>query len=130
MALARTRPRRHPAAAQARATALRWDRTDRRVRDARQGSRGLMSDQDDAARRMAFFQQLAREAAAAGVQDECDNPDCACHRDAGDRPGDGAAEVTMTEVYKDDPDGAAPPAGDTPRPGDFGSGILMILQSA
>jgi hypothetical protein len=44
-----------------------------------------MSDQYEAARRMAFFQQLAREAAAAGVQDECDNPDCACHRDADDR---------------------------------------------
>jgi len=43
-----------------------------------------MSDQDEAARRMAFFQQLAREAAAAGAQDECDNPGCACHRDAGD----------------------------------------------
>ena len=62
-----------------------------------------MSDQDEAARRMAFFQQLAREAAAAGAQDECDNPGCACHRDAGDRPGDGAAEVTMTEVYEDEP---------------------------
>ena len=52
---------------------------------------------------MAFFQQLARAAAAAGVQDECDNPDCDCHRDAGNRPGDGAAEVTMTEVYDDEP---------------------------
>jgi len=32
--------------------------------------------------------------------DECDDPDCACHQDAGHpRPGDGAAEVTMTEVY-------------------------------
>jgi len=32
--------------------------------------------------------------------DECDDPDCACHEDAGrPRPGDGAAEVTMTEVY-------------------------------
>lgn len=30
-------------------------------------------------------------------------PDCACHQDAGDRPGDGAAEVTMTEVYEDEP---------------------------
>jgi hypothetical protein len=62
-----------------------------------------MRDQNEAARRMAFFQQLAREAAAVGVQDECDNPDCACHRDAGDRPGDGAAEVTMTEFYEDEP---------------------------
>lgn len=62
-----------------------------------------MRDQNEAARRMAFFQQLAREAAAVGVQDECDNPDCACHRDAGDGPGDGAAEVTMTEFYEDEP---------------------------
>jgi hypothetical protein len=32
--------------------------------------------------------------------DECDDPDCACHEDAGHpQPGDGAAEVTMTEVY-------------------------------
>lgn len=32
--------------------------------------------------------------------EECDDPDCACHEDAGRaRPGDGAAEVTMTEVY-------------------------------
>jgi hypothetical protein len=61
-----------------------------------------MSDQDETARRMAFFEQLAREAAA-GVQDECDNPDCACHRDVGERLGDGAAEVTMTEVYEDEP---------------------------
>lgn len=37
--------------------------------------------------------------------DECDDPDCACHEDAGHpRLGDGAAEVTMTEVY--DPDSA------------------------
>ncbi len=62
-----------------------------------------MSDQDEAARRMAFFQQLVREAAAADLQDECDDPDCACHGDVGDRPGDGAAEVTMTEVYEDEP---------------------------
>jgi hypothetical protein len=61
-----------------------------------------MSDQDEAARRTAFFQQLGRQAAA-GAQDECDDPDCACHQDAGDRPGDGAAEVTMTEVYEDEP---------------------------
>ena len=58
-----------------------------------------MSDQDEAARRMAFFQQLAREAAAAGAQDECDDPGCACHDDQGELPGDGAAEVTMTEIY-------------------------------
>ena len=62
-----------------------------------------MRDQNEAARRMAFFEQLAREAAAAGEQDECDDPDCACHGDVGDRPGDGAAEVTMTEVYEDEP---------------------------
>jgi hypothetical protein len=62
-----------------------------------------MRDQNEAPRRMAFFQQLAREAAAAGVQDECDDPDCACHEDVGDRPGDGAAEATMTEVYDDEP---------------------------
>ena len=68
-----------------------------------------MSDQDETARRMAFFEQLAREAAA-GVQDECDNPDCACHRDVGERPGDGAAEVTMTEVYEDEP-GSGRPGG-------------------
>ena len=61
-----------------------------------------MRDHDEAARRMAFFQQLTQEAAAADVQDECDDPDCACHEDANDRPGDGAAEVTMTEVYEDE----------------------------
>jgi hypothetical protein len=61
-----------------------------------------MRDQNEAARRMAFFQQLAQEAAAAGMQDECDNPDCVCHRDPADRPGDGAAAVTMTEVYDDE----------------------------
>jgi hypothetical protein len=62
-----------------------------------------MRDQNEAARRMAFFQQLAREAAAAGMQDECDDRDCACHGDVGDRSGDGAAEATMTEVYEDEP---------------------------
>jgi hypothetical protein len=51
---------------------------------------------------MAFFQQLVREAAAAVVQDECDDPDCACYEDLGGQPGDGAAEVTMTEVYEDE----------------------------
>ena len=69
-----------------------------------------MRDQNEAARSMAFFQQLAREAADAGVQDECDNPDCDCHRDVGDWPGDGAAEVTMTEVYGDEP-GWSHPSG-------------------
>ena len=88
---------------QARATALRRDRAAHRVRAARKGSRELMRDQNEAARRMAFFQQLAREAAAAGVQDECDDADCACHGDVSDRPGDGAAGVTMTEVYGDEP---------------------------
>ena len=62
-----------------------------------------MNDQGEAAHLMAFFQQLAREAAEAGAQDECDDPDCACHQDPGERPGDGAAEVTMTEVYEDEP---------------------------
>jgi len=33
-----------------------------------------MNDQGEAAHHMAFFQQLAREAAAAGAQDECDDP--------------------------------------------------------
>jgi len=37
------------------------------------------------------------------MQDKCDNPDCAGHGDTGERPGDGAAEVTMTEVYEDEP---------------------------
>lgn len=52
---------------------------------------------------MDFNERLTREAAAINDQDECDDPDCACHQDAGDRPGDGAAEVTMTEVYEDEP---------------------------
>lgn len=52
---------------------------------------------------MDFNERLAREAAAINDQDEYDDPDCACHQDAGDRPGDGAAEVTMTEVYEDEP---------------------------
>jgi hypothetical protein len=39
----------------------------------------------------------AHETAATSNQNECDDPDCAC-QDAADRPGDGAAEVTMTEV--------------------------------
>jgi hypothetical protein len=41
----------------------------------------------------------AHETAITGTQDECDDPGCACQQDAGNRPGDGAAEVTMTEVY-------------------------------
>jgi hypothetical protein len=41
----------------------------------------------------------AHQTAITSNQDDCDDPDCACHQDAGDRPGDGAAEVTMTEVY-------------------------------
>ena len=41
----------------------------------------------------------ARETAATSNHDACDDPGCACHQDDGDRPGDGAAEVTMTEVY-------------------------------
>ena len=48
------------------------------------------------------FEAIAREAAAINDQDECDDPDCACHQDTGDRPGDSAAEVTMTEVYADE----------------------------
>ncbi len=61
-----------------------------------------MNDQDEAARRIAFFCELEREAATASNQDGCDDPDCACHRDTSDRPGDGATEVTMTDVYEDD----------------------------
>jgi hypothetical protein len=52
---------------------------------------------------MEFNERLAREAAAINDQDECDDPDCACHQDNGDRSGEGAAEVTMTEVYEDEP---------------------------
>jgi hypothetical protein len=48
-------------------------------------------------------ERLPREAASINGQDECDDPDCACHQDAGERPGDGAADVTMTEVYDDQP---------------------------
>lgn len=44
---------------------------------------------------MDFNERLARKAAAIN---ECNDTDCACHQDA-DRAGDGAAEVTMTEVY-------------------------------
>jgi hypothetical protein len=46
------------------------------------------------------FEAFAREAAA-NSHDECDDADCACHQDAGERRGDGAAEVTMTEIYDD-----------------------------
>jgi hypothetical protein len=53
-------------------------------------------------------ERLAREAAAINDQDECDDPDCACHHDAADRPGDGAAEVTMTEVYEGESGGERP----------------------
>lgn len=51
---------------------------------------------------MDINQRHALEAAAINDQDECNDPDCACHQDAGYRPGDGAAEVTMTEVYEDE----------------------------
>jgi hypothetical protein len=40
---------------------------------------------------------------AVRVSAESGNPDCAGHGDTGERPGDGAAEVTMTEVYEDEP---------------------------
>jgi hypothetical protein len=50
-----------------------------------------------------FNERMACEVAAINDQDECDDPDCACHQDAGDRPGDGAGDVTMTEVYGDEP---------------------------
>ena len=41
------------------------------------------------------FEPMACQAAA--DQDECDDPGCACHQDTSQpRPGDGAAEVTMT----------------------------------
>jgi hypothetical protein len=49
-----------------------------------------------------LHERLAREAAAINDQDECDDPDCVCHQDAGDRPGDGAADVTMTEAREDE----------------------------
>jgi hypothetical protein len=42
----------------------------------------------------------APETAATSNHDECDDPGCTCHPDTGQPPpGDGAAEVTMTEVY-------------------------------
>jgi hypothetical protein len=41
----------------------------------------------------------APEAPAVNHQDECDDPSRACHQDDGEQPGDGATEVTMTEVY-------------------------------
>lgn len=44
------------------------------------------------------FEAIARQAAAG--QDESDDSDCACQPDTSHpRPGDGAAEVTMTAVY-------------------------------
>jgi hypothetical protein len=61
-----------------------------------------MGEHDETARRVAFFERMAREAAAAAPQDECDNPYCACHLGAGERPGDGAAEVTMNEIYENE----------------------------
>lgn len=48
---------------------------------------------------MDFSKRLASEATAVNDHHECDHPDCGCQQDAGDLPGDGAAEVTMTEVY-------------------------------
>ena len=59
---------------------------------------------------MDFNQRTAHEAAATSDQDECDDPDCACHQDVGERPGIGAAEVTMTEFYDDEP-GWSHPSG-------------------
>jgi hypothetical protein len=47
------------------------------------------------------FEALARQAAA-NNQNECDDPDCACHQETGAQPDDGAADVTMTEVYEDE----------------------------
>jgi len=41
----------------------------------------------------------APETSAPSHQDECDDPGCACHQGDVEQPGDGAAEVTMTEVY-------------------------------
>lgn len=71
----------------------------------------------------------AHQAAATSNHGECDDPDCAC-QNAADRPGDGAAEVTMTEVYDIDiPWGTTPAAGNTPRAG-TSPATEMILQSA
>jgi hypothetical protein len=56
----------------------------------------------------------AHEATATSNQDQCDDPGCACHQDAGDLPGDGAAEVTMTEVYDIEIPGAVTPAAGNP----------------
>jgi hypothetical protein len=41
----------------------------------------------------------APETAPINSHDECDDPGCTCHQDDGEQPGDGATEVTMTEVY-------------------------------
>jgi hypothetical protein len=53
---------------------------------------------------MDLIELMKSARAAEAAQDECDDPDCACHdEDADEAPGDGAAEVTMTEVYGDGP---------------------------
>ena len=80
---------------------------------------------------MDFNERLARETAAINDQDECDDPDCTRHQDERERPGDGAAEVTMTEVYDIDiPWGSTPAAGNTLRGGEHQPATQMILQSA
>lgn len=41
----------------------------------------------------------AHEAAATSNHDECDDPSCVCHSDSSHPlPGEGTAEVTMTDV--------------------------------
>jgi hypothetical protein len=51
---------------------------------------------------MDLIELMKSARAAEAAQDECDDPDCACHdEDAGEPSDDGAAEVTMTEVYDD-----------------------------
>jgi len=62
-----------------------------------------MNDQGDAAHRMAFFQQLAREAAAAGPQDECNDPTALATRTQASVRATVRQGVTMTEVYEDEP---------------------------
>jgi len=72
-----------------------------------------MSDQDETARRMAFFQQLAQEAAAAGPQDECDNPTApATATPASDRA-TAPQRSPWTRSTTTNLDGATPAAGDT-----------------
>ncbi len=73
-----------------------------------------MSDQDEAARRIAFFRELEREAATASNQDQCEDPGCACHRD-GDRPGDGADGVQPEHCHAEAA-GRWLPASVPPRP--------------